>query len=96
MRDICTDVLRILFRRWLIAARTDMGITQEAMARLLVVSLRSYADLESGQSCCSAITLALFLLRVCPDPQAFLEDVRRALENELENANCTTNRGTSK
>ena len=84
MRANIGDVLRSRFRRNLVAVRADMGQTQSDMAQLLSISLRSYADLESGRSCCSAATLALFLVRACPDPVAFLDELREALDREQE------------
>ena len=84
MREVCTGVLKTHFRRKLVAARADMNISQSDMAQMLSMSLRSYIDLESGRSGCSAVTLVLFLIKVCPDPQAFLEDLRKAMEREPE------------
>ena len=86
MRDDCAEILRIRFRRALVASRADMGISRGEMAQLLSMSLRSYSDLERGAGCCGAVTLALFLIRVCPDPAAFLADLREAMSKELEGA----------
>jgi len=47
---------------------------------------RSYIDLEHGKSCCSAVTLALFLIYVCDDIISFLEDLRIAFESEIDQA----------
>ncbi len=84
MRGSLNDTLRIRFRRRLVAARTDMEITQSDMSQMLAMSLRSYSDLESGKSGCSATTLVLFLVRICPDPMAFLEELREAMCEETE------------
>lgn len=84
MRDSVDDILRVRFRRKLVAVRTELGYTQSDMAQLLSMSLRSYADLEHGRACCSATTLVLFLVRFCPDPVAFLDELRDALAGEPE------------
>ena len=42
---------------------------------------RSYIDLEHGKTCCSAITLARFLVYMCESPIQFLEGLRRAFDN---------------
>lgn len=41
---------------------------------------RTYVDLDHGKTCCSGLTLALFLIYTCPDPMKFLEELRYALE----------------
>lgn len=86
MREGCTGVLKTHFRRKLVAARADMKISQSDMAQMLSMSLRSYSDLENGRSGCSAVTLVLFLIEICPDPLAFLEELREALDGCLEGA----------
>ncbi|MGI6028070.1 MAG: hypothetical protein ACOX81_09510 [Candidatus Heteroscillospira sp.] len=43
------------------------------MAYRLLMSSRAYASLESGKSCCSLITVLLYLSRCCLDKQAFIE-----------------------
>lgn len=86
MRSSCAEILRIRFRRALMAARVEAGIGRTEMAQILCMSLRSYSDLERGAASCGAVTLALFLVRVCPDPVAFLADLREAMSRELEEA----------
>ena len=41
---------------------------------------RARVDLEHGESCCSAVTLALFLMYFCQEPLVFLEGLRYAFE----------------
>jgi len=45
---------------------------------------RSYIDLDHEKTCCSAITLALFLVYICADVDAFLKELRCAFEFESE------------
>ena len=47
------------------------------MAVKLHMSVRSYANLESGASCCSALTLVLYY---CPDVSAFLLELPAEFE----------------
>lgn len=63
-----------------------MEYTQSQMASLLIMDERSYVDLDHGKSCCSALTLALFLIYCCNDPVSFLNGLREAFEKECENA----------
>lgn len=57
-----------------------MGITQEEMADRLLMAGRTYIDLEQGKNCCSALTLALYMIYVSSDPVQFLEELKEAFE----------------
>lgn len=80
MRKIYHEILKTCFHTNLIQSRDALGLTQAEMAEILAMDERSYSDLDLGKSCCSNITLALFLARVCKDPEKFLEDLRHAFE----------------
>lgn len=56
------------------------------MATLLIMDDRSYADLDHGNSCCSALTLVLYLIYCCDDPMAFLENLRKILDTLEDDA----------
>lgn len=78
MRKPYQKILKNTFRDWLVHTREGAVITQSDMAQLLWMDDRSYADLEHGKSCCSALTLVIFLLFCCPDSTRFLEELRHA------------------
>ena len=81
MRNRYKQILKAFFHHKLFRTRVDvLDITQKEMAPLLAMSCRSYVDLEHGTTSCSAVTLALFLVYVCSNPTAFLEDLRYAFE----------------
>ncbi len=86
MRKHCTNILRDLLHDHLIRNRDALGISQEEMAHRLMMAARSYVDLDHGKSGCSALTLALYLIYICPDPEAFLLELRCALEKGQEAA----------
>lgn len=86
MRKQYTQVLKVFFHQKLFRSRVDMGITQEEMAYRLSMANRTYVDLDHGKTCCSALTLALFLIYISSDPIAFLEELREAFENESNQA----------
>ena len=44
------------------------------------MSTRGYVALESDKSCCSLITVLLFLDRCCPDRSAFLAGLSNVLK----------------
>ena len=72
--------MKSFFHAKLFHTREALGISQEEMAHRLAMAARTYVDLDHGKTCCSALTLALFLIYVCADPVAFLEELRNALE----------------
>lgn len=81
MRNQVENILKRNFRTAIIRHRQDNCLTQEHMAQLLGISLRCYSNLESGKSCCSGVTLMLFL-QICENPMAFLREFRLDLEEE--------------
>lgn len=86
MRKTYRNVLKHCFHISLIHTRTTMGLTQSEMAERLSMDDRSYIDLDHGKTCCSAVTLALFLVYVCDDVNGFLTELRHAFEVELNQA----------
>lgn len=82
MRKHYSKVLKEHFHKSLLQTRDFNGITQEEMAAKLCMSVRSYCSLENGESSCSALTLVLFLLFTCKNPDQFLEDLHYALEDK--------------
>ena len=80
MRKRYTQILKTFFHQKLFRTRVDLGISQEEMAHRLSMASRTYVDLDHGKTCCSGLTLALFLIYVCCDPLKFLEELRDALE----------------
>lgn len=81
MRSHYTSVFKAFFHEKLFRRRVELDITQEEMADRLVKVGRTYVDLDHGKTGCSALTLALFLIYICADPLAFLEELRNAFEN---------------
>lgn len=86
MRKTYHTILKEQFHFRLIQARVHLEWTQSEMAERLCMDDRSYSDLDTGKSCCSAVTLALFLVFVCEDVVGFIEELRHAFETGTENA----------
>ena len=80
MRKIYKSILQKYFCNHLYQTRADMDISQMKMAELLEMSERAYIHLEHGTTCCSEITLALYLTDVCEDPDEFLEGLSYAFD----------------
>lgn len=71
-----------VFRSWLKQYRENNLQTQENMARMFMMSVRSYVDLEHGESFPSGLTFALFLTFLSKEEQKeFLLDIRKEIEN---------------
>ena len=86
MREIYIHVLKNFFYERLMRSRYERCLTQAQMGRLLAMEERSYAYLESGETSCSGLTLALFLIYCCDDASAFLAELREAFEKEADHA----------
>ena len=72
--------LKNYLRTALLQRRAALNISQEEMAHRLLMSSRAYASLESGHSCCSLITMLLFLTRCCADRHAFIDGLFMILD----------------
>ena len=83
MRKLYFTVLKKHFCSCLLHSRASLGLTQSKMGERLAMDERSYIDLEHGKSCCSAVTLAMYLVYLCSDVERFLEELRHAFEAEV-------------
>lgn len=82
MRKHYSKILKTLFYQNLIQTRLALGITQEKMAETLIMDVRSYINLDHGKSCCSALTLSLYLIYYCEDVPKFLSELKAEFEKE--------------
>ena len=73
-------ILKVFFYRKGGTTRTELAINREEMASRLLMAARTYIDLEQTKNCCSALTLALYLIYVRNDPLAFLNEPQQAFE----------------
>lgn len=86
MRKLYQNILKTYFHSVLLQRRADLKLTQSQMAEQLLMDDRSYIDLDHGKSCCSALTLALFLAFVCKDVHTFTEGLRYAFDTGKDSA----------
>lgn len=86
MRKHYHAILKNRFHNFLVHTREDLQLTQSQMANILSMDYRSYAELDHGKSCCSALTLVLYLIYCCPAPQIFLQELKDAFENTTDAA----------
>ena len=80
MRKHYNNILKKFFWLKLIKSRAKMHLTQAQMSRKLIMEERSYIELDHGNACCSALTLALFLIYCCEDPMQFLAELKVEFE----------------
>ena len=64
MRTEIESIFKDTFRDLAIQVRDELGITQARMSEALLMSERSYEDIESGRSSCGAITMLLIFLYI--------------------------------
>ena len=86
MRKTYQSILKTYFNHVLVRRRNELRMTQAQMAEQLYMDDRSYIDLDHGKSCCSALTLALFLVYVCEDVLIFTEGLRHAFRMGRDSA----------
>lgn len=65
MKKALQDVIPVELKRY----RKKRNLSQEAMARILKLSVRSYIELEHGTTMPSALTLALFMMLLSEEEQ---------------------------
>lgn len=86
MRKTYHKILKNCFHNRLLRTRVALELTQSQMAEKLAMDDRSYINLDHGKTCCSALTLVLFLIYCCRDPMDFLSEVKNAIEAENDRA----------
>ena len=80
MREEYKQILKKLLHEKIIECRNDLCISQEEMAHRLAMAGRSYVELEHGKTGGSALTLALYLVYLCPDSTTFLNELKDAFD----------------
>lgn len=76
------NVLKSFLHEQLVKTRFQLGFTQEEMAGILAMDTRSYIELDHGNNACGTLTLILFLLYCCNDPNKFLNELRELFEGD--------------
>lgn len=61
--------------------RAEMGISQEKMAEILDISLRSYSNLEHGKYCCSLPAFINYVNNCEVDKDKLFSEVGEILKN---------------
>lgn len=85
MRNEMEAILKETFKELALKTRYERGLTQNKMSRALVMSERSYEDIERGKTGCGALTVVLLLMEL-DDPILFLNGLKKKLERAYEMA----------
>ena len=86
MRKTYQKALQRYFRSNILLYRGTLRLTQSQMAERLCMDERAYSDLDRGKTCCSAVTLALYIAFLCEDVQKFVEGLRNAFNADKNSA----------
>ena len=80
MKSIYYSTIRALLADHMRKDRKALGMTQSQMAEKLELDLRSYSNVENDKSLCSTMTLLLYLLYICPDSGALMEEIKGEMD----------------
>ena len=79
--QIIKQAMGSVFCDWLKRYRKEREVTQEQMARAFMIAVRSYVDLEHGDSFPSGLTFAMFLTFLSKEEQKeFLASIKAEIE----------------
>lgn len=79
--DAYTKPLRYFMAADFKATRKAMKLSQLKMSELLDIDLRSYANLEHGESLCSTRVFLRYVFRCKEDTALFMEKIRQVMED---------------
>lgn len=85
MKRICKSALRSYMTRCLTDARKQSHLTQARFSEKLMMDTRSYANLEHGKSLCCTLTFINYLVFLCKDVDALIQDLRKIIIASYEN-----------
>lgn len=80
MKELYQEELKNLIFSYFVMTRRTEKISQNKMSERLLISERSYVEIEHGHNLCNPVSLLIYLVYYCQDPLTFLEDVRKAFE----------------
>lgn len=83
MRNKMEAILKETLRDLCLKTRYDRGLTQNKMSEALLMSERSYEEIECGRSACGALTAVLLLIESERSPQA-IENLRKSFTEAYE------------
>jgi len=91
MKTACKCALQTFLMERLSKVRFENHLTQAQFAEILLIDPRSYAAIENGEHGCCALTLMMFLLFCCKDPNGFINDFKPKIIEILERGESIDN-----
>lgn len=85
MREVIQKDLKHYFANIMKQTRKSKKLSQEKMAEILVMDVRSYADLEKEKYLCGTITFIHFMLYAAEDVNEIFEGIAMVVANAKEN-----------
>lgn len=85
MKHSYKDCIKPFLSKQIAQSAKELNLTQEQIAERLEIATRSYAYLQDGTYMCSTTTLLLYLTRVCPNPEKFLNEAKKIFEDAEQN-----------
>ncbi len=82
MRDKIEMLVKATICDFAIIKRGELELSQEKMASALVMTPRSYADIERGENSCGMLTTVLLLMSM-DDPTEFLQSLKVEIEEMI-------------
>ena len=83
MKNTCKCELRSCMTNHFQATRKSLHLSQEKFSEKLMMSTRSYSDLEHGDSLCCTLTFIIFLVYHCKDVDGLLRELKTILDRTL-------------
>ena len=82
MKEEAKKAVKRYTRGELMRTRWELGVSREEMGFRMGMTAWGYKDLERGISCCSLISMLLFVNYCCKDPEAFLKGLKEAAHSD--------------
>ena len=84
MREAIQKELKSYLAEVMKKTRKAKKLSQAKMAEILVMDVRSYADIENGSNLCGTITFIHFMLYIAEDINKAFEGIAIVVENAKE------------
>ena len=80
MKHIYQNELKPFLNEKITDAVAQNHLTIEKAAELLAIDSRSYSYIKAGTTMCSTPVLVIYLTKLCPDIDQFINDAKEVLE----------------
>ena len=78
--DRCKCEVRDFLSKNMRNVRYELSLSQMEFAEKLQIDRRSYLELEHGRNLCCTMTLLLYLIYCCKDPEGLLKECKKIFD----------------